>query len=348
VFELLQQFENIFKKGNTALLSMKSTTLIENQSRGVRRSPSLIFEAPGKVSIGNREVPFPSKGQLRIQVVACGICQREIHVLQGKVTRSFPTVMGHEPVGIIDTVGPEVEGFRVGQWVTGVGTSSLAKYDLVEAKFMAPLEVPPLNPSHWLGEPAMCAINAANRPLWRRNPVVVVWGAGFMGNLLVQAIRIKWDPKMLVAVDIDRQRLGLALEAGADRAVMADVKDIKRILPHPVDIVYEASGALGTISICTSLLRNGGTLCIFAHHFAIEPEVISQWHLRGLTVLNTVPWSAPNLGDEVREAVTALQRRKLRMDHLIGRSISFSNAPETLSTMACKNKFHGKTVVLIP
>lgn len=326
-----------------------------NSQLGIRdrediNSKCIMFVAPGQVQMSCHIVPFPKKGQLRIRVVACGICQREIYVLRGMLHREFPTVMGHEPVGIVEAVGSGVDTFRVGQWVTGIGVASLSEYDVVEACFMAPLMDSPTRPEYWLGEPVMCVINAVNRPLWVDKPIVVVCGAGFMGNLLIQALRLKKNPSKLVAIDINQRRLNLALEAGADEAIMnnSDVKKILKVLGQPADVIYEVSGVSGTVSLCTALLRNGGTLCLFAHHFSVESDVVSQWHLRGITVLNTVPWSAPNLELEIREAIQELCRGNLRMNHLIERTITFSDAPNALTTMIQQTRYDGKSAVIVP
>jgi len=300
-----------------------------------REARCVVFDGPGKVRIATRRVPPPGRGQLRVRVAACGVCQRELHVLAGRLPRRFPDVMGHEPVGIVDAAGPDVAGFTVGQWVTGVGQASLSEYDLVEARFTAPLTRRPARPEHWLGEPAMCVVNAANRIQGRPHPFVVVWGVGFMGNLLVQAVRLKLQPQRLIAVDIDDERLALHAHSGAVAA-----------LHGRADVAVEVSGASGTIGQATRLLRNGGALALFAHHFAVEPEAVNAWHLQGITVLNTVPWMAPDLGREVCEGVAALERGELRLEGLINRTVPLSDAPAVLREMALGGRAPGKTVIL--
>ncbi len=312
-----------------------------------RESPCVIFDAPGHVRIGTRSIPPPARGQLRVRVVACGICHRDLHVISGRIARRLPDVMGHEPVGIVDAVGVDVTGFAVGQWVTGVGASSFSHYDLVEARHTASLSQPPQKPEQWLGEPAMCAVNAVNRIPRGVLGTVIVWGAGFMGNLLIQALRLKRSPERLVAVDIDPARLALALEMGADEVAQPDAATVRRLLGR-TDLIFEASGVLGTIASCTRLVRNGGVLALFAHHFRVEPSAVCEWHLRGISVLNTVPWSAPNLRRELTEAIVALETGGLRMDRLIARTISMADAPTALCELASGGGRSRKSVVLLP
>ncbi|MDH5564464.1 MAG: zinc-dependent alcohol dehydrogenase family protein [Nitrospirota bacterium] len=64
-------------------------------------------------------LPEPGHGQVRVKVTVCGVCRTDLHVIEGElppVTR--PIIPGHETVGIVDQVGPDVtllkEGDRVG------------------------------------------------------------------------------------------------------------------------------------------------------------------------------------------------------------------------------------------
>ena len=312
-----------------------------------REANCLQFDGPGKVSLRKRIVPFPSSGHIRVRVVACGVCHREINVLAGRLPRTFPDVMGHEPVGLVDAIASDVTGFRVGQWVTGVGNASLAEYDISEARFMVPLKQAPANPAHYLGEPAMCAINAINRLPADELPVIVVHGVGFMGNLLLQALRYKRNPRRLIAIDTDPSRLRLAAQSGADETFTPNSVTGAGLMGS-ANAVFEVSGAPGTIMSCTRLVRNGGILALFGHHFEVEPSAVNEWHLRGITVLNTVPWAAPDLAREVREAVDAIEFKRLRMDCLIDRTVCLPQAGDILSEMAAGIGSSRKTVVIFP
>lgn len=271
----------------------------------VRRGRAVIFDGVRRSRVVAHSVPEPPPGFLRIRVAACGVCQREWHVLRGRVTRTFPAVMGHEPVGIVDALGADVTNFSLGQWVTGVGGASLADYDLVDARFVAALSQTPDQPELTLGEPVMCAVNAVNRLQPAPHANVVVNGVGFMGHLLIQALRLKIPSATVLALDPDPHAKRSAIAAGAC-AAETDPDLVRRLSGGRVDVVIEASGACGTLATSTDLVRNGGTLALFAHHFEVEPPIVSKWHMRGITVLNTVPWASPDLGAEVREAVNLI------------------------------------------
>ncbi len=78
--------------------------------------------APGAaLQIVERDIPEPGAGSVRIRVQACGICHSDSLTREGLMPGlQYPRVPGHEVVGVIDAVGPDVPGFVAGQRV-GVG-----------------------------------------------------------------------------------------------------------------------------------------------------------------------------------------------------------------------------------
>jgi D-arabinose 1-dehydrogenase-like Zn-dependent alcohol dehydrogenase len=78
--------------------------------------------APGAaLEIVEREIPDPEAGSVRIKVQACGVCHSDSLTKDGGMPGlQYPRVPGHEVVGVIDAVGPEVAGWKEGQRV-GVG-----------------------------------------------------------------------------------------------------------------------------------------------------------------------------------------------------------------------------------
>ncbi len=63
-------------------------------------------------------VPEPGPGELRIRVLACGVCRTDLHVVDGELPDpKIPIVPGHEIVGTVDAFGPSVTGFAPGDRV---------------------------------------------------------------------------------------------------------------------------------------------------------------------------------------------------------------------------------------
>ncbi len=53
-----------------------------------------------------RSVPEPGPGQVRVRVLACGVCRTDLHLAEGDLQPKRPlTVPGHEVVGIVDQSG---------------------------------------------------------------------------------------------------------------------------------------------------------------------------------------------------------------------------------------------------
>jgi len=61
---------------------------------------------------------LPGPGQIRIEVAACGVCRTDLHVVDGELPDPVvPIIPGHEIVGRIDAIGPDVEGLTMGERV---------------------------------------------------------------------------------------------------------------------------------------------------------------------------------------------------------------------------------------
>ncbi len=77
---------------------------------------------PGSpLELVEREIPQPGPEQVRIQVMACGICHSDVFTRENIFPGiQYPRVPGHEIAGVIDEVGPGVTMWRKGQRV-GVG-----------------------------------------------------------------------------------------------------------------------------------------------------------------------------------------------------------------------------------
>jgi len=57
----------------------------------------------------------PKRGEIRVKVLACGVCRTDLHVVDGELPEAhLPVIPGHEIVGRIDAIGPEVRGLELG------------------------------------------------------------------------------------------------------------------------------------------------------------------------------------------------------------------------------------------
>lgn len=80
-----------------------------------------VQKAGGPLTVVNREVPDPAAGEVRVRVQACGVCHSDSLTVNGALPFiQYPRVPGHEIVGVVDQVGPDVPQWSVGQRV-GIG-----------------------------------------------------------------------------------------------------------------------------------------------------------------------------------------------------------------------------------
>uniref|UniRef100_A0A8C0ZIX5 Alcohol dehydrogenase 1-like n=1 Tax=Cyanistes caeruleus TaxID=156563 RepID=A0A8C0ZIX5_CYACU len=70
------------------------------------------------LSVEEVEVAPPKAGEVRIKLVATGICQTDDHLLQGCFPNAeFPVIPGHEGAGIVESVGEGVTSMKPGDKV---------------------------------------------------------------------------------------------------------------------------------------------------------------------------------------------------------------------------------------
>src|SRR6516165_5355397 len=80
---------------------------------------AMVLRAPGSpLQPEERADPRPGDGEIRIKVSACGVCRTDLHVFEGELPDiKYPIVPGHEIVGRVDLIGPDVAVHRLGDRV---------------------------------------------------------------------------------------------------------------------------------------------------------------------------------------------------------------------------------------
>ena len=76
------------------------------------------FDAPDTpLHMVERPLPLPGSGEIRVAVSACGVCRTDLHVVDGDIYGKLPIVPGHEIVGRVNAIGPDVSGLAIGDRV---------------------------------------------------------------------------------------------------------------------------------------------------------------------------------------------------------------------------------------
>jgi propanol-preferring alcohol dehydrogenase len=91
---------------------MKAMIMRQVVSLAEQRAPLVMVDVP---------VPEPAAGEVRLRVVACGVCHTELDEIEGRtVPPRLPIILGHEVIGRVDRLGDGVKRFAVGDRL-GVG-----------------------------------------------------------------------------------------------------------------------------------------------------------------------------------------------------------------------------------
>ncbi|GAA1855874.1 NDMA-dependent alcohol dehydrogenase [Pseudonocardia ailaonensis] len=78
----------------------------------------MLREAPGRYEVVELDVDDPRPGELRVRMVATGLCHSDDHYATGdQVAPILPFAGGHEGAGVVDAVGPGTAGFAEGDHV---------------------------------------------------------------------------------------------------------------------------------------------------------------------------------------------------------------------------------------
>jgi len=76
-----------------------------------------VFVAPNQLELQTRPIPEIGPLDALIRITTTTICGTDVHILKGEFPVSSGRIIGHEPVGIIEKLGSEVRGYKVGQRV---------------------------------------------------------------------------------------------------------------------------------------------------------------------------------------------------------------------------------------
>lgn len=307
-------------------------------------------------------VPEPSVGpeDILVRVHACGICGSDIHGFDGSTGRRIPPlVMGHEAAGVIESVGAAVTGFSIGDRVTFDSTISCGRChfcrrgeinlcdnrrvlgvscgDYRQHGAFAELVSVPQNivyrlpdelpfESAALIEAVSIAVHAANITDIKLGDTVVVVGSGMIGLLAIQAIRLK-GAGLIIATDLEDNRLELAKQLGADITINAKGVDIpaevrKYTEGRGADAAMEVVGHVSTVNDAIAAVRKGGKVTLVGN---LSPKI--EFPLQSVVTREiTVKGSCASQG-EYPECIRLLASGAIKVSPLITAKSTLAEGP---------------------
>lgn len=269
---------------------------------------ALVLKEYRKFAVEDVPVPEIQPDEVLVRVRACGICGSDVHGMDGSSGRRIPPlIMGHEAAGEIERVGPKVTAWKKGDrvtfdsmvscghcWFCGRGETNLCDNRRVlgvscgeyrrNGAFAELVAVPErilyrLPESLTFEQAAMVeavsvAVHAVERTALPLNSSVVVVGAGMIGLLVVQVLRVAGCGQ-IIAIDLDADRLKVAQKLGATAVLKADTKDlaaavIKLTNGRGADAAFEVVGISPTVKTAIECVRKGGSVTLVGN---LKPQV---------------------------------------------------------------------------
>jgi threonine 3-dehydrogenase len=274
--------------------------------------------APG---LSLEEVPVPEVGEfdVLIRILRSSICGTDVHIYEWDAwaQRTIPTPMpiGHEFVGIIESVGSHVHDFHPGMIVTGEGhlvcgrcrnclagrrhlcnkTSGIGVNR--PGAFAEFLSIPQTNV--WAADPKIpLEVLSCFDPLGNAvhttlsfdvlGEDVLITGAGPIGIMAV-AIAKHAGARYVVITDVNPYRLALAEKMGATVALDVQKGTLKEVMAHlgmkeGFDVGLEMSGSDKALNDMLATMCHGGKIALLGIQ---SKQAAIDWDLvvfNGLTI----------------------------------------------------------------
>lgn len=308
---------------------------------------------PGRSETVEAPLPEPKAGQVSIDVTACGVCASELHPwLDGPDTA--PRRLGHEPVGTVRAVGPDVTRFRPGDRVTGLFKGAYSECCLAEQRELlaVPANVPDVAA---LGEPLATLINAQRRTRVELADRVAVIGLGFMGLATLQLLRLR-GPSRLVAIDPRADARAAALTLGADEAFHPAAMPTDRLLTRfdewetakGFEVVVEASGTQPGLTLAGQLVRAHGLLSILGYHQGGPRDIdVGMWNWKAIDVVNAHVRRFADLMESMQIGLDLLASGRLRLDGLVTHRYRLDDVDRAFADLRDKPAGFVKAVVVL-
>lgn len=220
--------------------------------------------------IENKELRPLETGEALVDIEYCGVCHTDLHVAHGDFGKVPGRVLGHEGIGIVKEIAPDVKSLKVGDRVSvawffeGCGAceycttghetlcrtvknagysvdGGMAEQCIVTADYA--VKVPEgLDPAQ--ASSITCAgvttYKAIKEAQLQPGQWTVIFGAGGLGNLAVQYAKKVFNAHV-VAVDINNDKLALAKEVGADIVINGhEVEDVAALIQEKTGGAHSA------------------------------------------------------------------------------------------------------------
>ena len=278
---------------------------------------ALVFHGPGCRAWEDRNKPAIIEAtDAIVRIATTTICGTDLHILKGDVpTVRSGRILGHEGVGYIEEVGTNVVSFKKGDKVlisciTSCGRCSFCRkgmysqcrtggwilgnrIDGTQAEYV---RIPYADTSLYAlpedGDDEAAAMLSDIFPTGlecgvlngqvKPGDIVAIVGAGPVGLAALLTAQL-YSPAEIVMIDLDDNRLAVALSLGATKVVNSSGgKAVERVMALTnaagVDVAIEAVGIPATFDICQSIIAPGGRIAnVGVHGKPVEFHLERLW-----------------------------------------------------------------------
>jgi alcohol dehydrogenase len=278
---------------------------------------ALVYQGPGKKALEDK--PFPkitAPTDAIVKITKTTICGTDLHILKGDVATCEPgRILGHEGVGVVETVGAAVTAFKAGDrvlisCVSACGKCSYCrrqmyshcttggwilgnKIDGTQAEYV---RIPHADSSLYpipdgADEEALvmlsdilptgfeCGVlNGKIAP----GSIVAIVGAGPIGLATLLTAQF-YSPAEIIMIDLDDNRLEVAKRFGATTTINsadgnAEETIMKMTGGRGVDTAIEAVGIPATFGLCQLIIAPGGVIAnIGVHGTKVDLHLEMLW-----------------------------------------------------------------------
>jgi alcohol dehydrogenase len=284
---------------------------------------ALVYLGPGKKALQERQKPeIAAPTDAIVRITRTTICGTDLHILKGDVPTCQPgTTLGHEGVGVIDSVGSGVSSFKPGDHVLISCISACGKCDYCRRQMYSHcttggwvlgnkingtqaelVRIPYADTSLYpipeqADEEALVMLSdilptgfecgVLNGRVQPGSTIAIV-GSGPIGLAALLTAQF-YAPGEIIMVDVDDNRLEVARRFGATATVNSGAGDaaaeiMKLTNGVGVDTAIEAVGIPATFELCTKIIAPGGVVAnVGVHGVKADLHLESLWD-RNITI----------------------------------------------------------------
>lgn len=245
----------------------------------------ITIQEPNSCVLHDAPIPEPRDGEVLVKVMSCGVCGTDVHIYRGKYMGAYPVTPGHELAGVVEQLGKDVAGLRVGAAVAiepniccdhcpnclknrenlclnwqAIGVTrpgGMAQYVVAPAKNVFDITGMPYDIGAFV-EPLSCVLHGVERTGISMGSRVAIIGAGPIGSLLLQAAALQGAAEIAV-VEKNPNRADSAKQMGA-QPVFPKIEDLPK---DSFDTVIDATGVISVMQEAMRYVRPGGTILYF-------------------------------------------------------------------------------------